>query len=115
LKVKHSKICSYTDDNSLSCKGDELEDIMLKLEEDAYTLLDYMISNGLVVNPNKTLFVLLSLKTKVLKELDNRETNITSRVAMDNIELANHTKLLRINIKISQGHEHFFGKGRLIK
>jgi hypothetical protein len=60
--------------------------------------------------------MLIGLKMKELKELHDRETKITARVGMDNKELLEHTKLLKTNIEILQRwHEHFFGKGGLIK
>jgi hypothetical protein len=46
LWVKHSK------STILSSNENDLYDIMLNLEEDANSLLEYIASDGLVTNPN---------------------------------------------------------------
>lgn len=52
--LKHSRVISYADDTSICVSSDTLEGLTIKLEEDAQSVLEYMASNGLVANDNKT-------------------------------------------------------------
>ena len=53
LWCKFSKIYSYDDDTTSSCKGKYWEEIIKNLKRDAEAILSYMASNGLVANASK--------------------------------------------------------------
>ena len=62
--VKHSIILNYADDTSTSHGGKDLNSVIGNLEEDATSILQFMASNGLVANPSKAEFMLLSNREK---------------------------------------------------
>ena len=49
---------TYADDTSSSVTGKTIEEVKLKLEEDAQLGLRFMASNGLVANPSKQHYLL---------------------------------------------------------
>ena len=54
-------IFNNPDDTSSSCQDKEIYKVMVKLQEDANQILDFMATNGLVANPMKTVFMILNL------------------------------------------------------
>ena len=58
--MTHSTAPTYADDTTTGTSGYNLEETILKLEEDANKVLSYMASNRLVANANKTSFLLLN-------------------------------------------------------
>ena len=57
--TKHAGVYTYADDTSTDASSKEVNEVITKLEEDAETILQFMASNGLVANPQKTTFMLL--------------------------------------------------------
>ena len=64
LWVKKSNLSSYADDTVSFIQGKDLEQLRVDLEEDAKHIFQFMRSNRLVVNPEKTKFLLLQNKKK---------------------------------------------------
>ena len=62
--LKYSSALTYADDTSSSITGKTIEEVKMKLEEDANNVLKFMASNGLVANPNKTTLLILNNKGK---------------------------------------------------
>ena len=60
--VKKSKLFNYADNRTSDSKGKKKEEILQNLEEDAQNILEFMTSNGLRANPNKTVFLMLNGK-----------------------------------------------------
>ena len=87
--VEHSTIFNYADDTSSSCTDKSTEVIKKKLEHDAEKMLEFMASNGLVANPNKTVFMLLGRKRN-----DTKNCQHTIKVGDSLITSSTHTKLL---------------------
>ena len=106
--IKHSHAFTYADDTQTNCSGNTDKEVILKLEEDAIDVLEFMASNGLVANPNKTVFMMMNSK------------NITGKKRMVNIDGAevtesDHSKLLGMNIDSKQNwKEHVLGKSGLV-
>ena len=63
--VTHSTIFNYADDTSSSLADKTVETIIEKLERDAEQMLCFMASNGLVANPDKTVFMMMGRKQKM--------------------------------------------------
>jgi hypothetical protein len=57
--VTHSEVFTYADDTSTDTSSRNVSEVIQCLEEDAEKILQYMASNGLVANPEKTVFMLL--------------------------------------------------------
>ena len=55
------EIFNYADDTISSCQDKEIYKVMVKLQEDANQILDFMATNWLVANPTKTVFMILNL------------------------------------------------------
>ena len=64
--LKHSSGLTYADDTSTSVKGDTIDEVIWKLEEDADLVLRFMASKGLVAYPSKTTFMILNNNNKAL-------------------------------------------------
>ena len=52
---------TYADDTTTRTLAKTLEELIMKMEEDASNVLSFMASNGLVANASKTSFVVLNL------------------------------------------------------
>ena len=57
LWTEHSFTFGFADDTSSSCSGDDFEEVLNNLEQDAEHILLFMASNCLVMNPEKTGFL----------------------------------------------------------
>ena len=64
LWVDHSTIFNYADNTSSNYADKSTQIIQEKLEHDAKNMLEFMASNGLVANPNKTVFMLMGKKSR---------------------------------------------------
>ena len=62
--LKYSTAHNYADDTESGTTAKTLEEVKLKLEEDARNVLQFMASNGLKANPSKTTLMLLNGKNK---------------------------------------------------
>ena len=54
-----SEICNFADDNILFTRGNNLEEVISKLEDDLGTTLKWLSENGMVANPEKFQLMLL--------------------------------------------------------
>ena len=103
--VKYSSLFGYADDTSSSCKGKCIVKLLRELEEDAKRILQFMASNGLVANPNKTAFIILNQKG---------ETKHSVKVGNYTVKQESSTKLLGMIIDDNQKWKnHVIGKGGL--
>ena len=75
--VKHSSIFNYADYSTSSCSGEDEDTIITKLEEDATGILEFMASNGLVANPDKTVFMMMNCKKR--EETEEKKDNMKVR------------------------------------
>ena len=62
LFVKHSEICNYADDNSLSVADNSIDEIISKIESDVESLGIWFQNNHMLLNQNKCQFMLLESK-----------------------------------------------------
>ena len=60
--LKFCKVTTYADDTKTCVSHKLLARVIQMLEEDAKNVLEFMASNGLVVNPKKTAFMVLNHK-----------------------------------------------------
>ena len=95
LWLKHSSGLTYADDTSTSVTGDNIEEVILKLEEDADLILRFMASNGLVANPKKTTLMILNHNNK-------SHTQVEVKVGQDTISQEKSSKLLGVIINESE-------------
>lgn len=104
--LKHSTAHTYADDTKTSVTAKTMEEMKLKLEEDARRVLRFMASNGLKANPNKTTLLIINGK----KEEDT-EINIDGEV----VHQDHAAKLLGLTIEDSQKWDkQISGKGGVI-
>ena len=82
--LEHSTAPTYADDTTTGTSGFSLCQVLKNVEEDAYKVLQFMASNGLVANAKKTSFLLLNYKqcepkisVKIGNELVTRESTAT--------------------------------------
>ena len=61
--VNQSKLFSFADDTSSSCHGGRCK--LIDLQKDANGILEFMASNGLVANPNESVFLEMNQKRKM--------------------------------------------------
>ena len=99
--LKNSKAFNYADDTSTSSKANTMEEMKEKLEVDAVEVLRFMASNGLVANPQKTVFMILNNKSGERQTIE---------VGNDKIEESEHTKLLGMEIQENQKWSVHFKK-----
>ena len=48
-----SEVCNFADDNIIFARGKNLEEVIIKLEDDLYTTIKWLSENGMVANPKK--------------------------------------------------------------
>ena len=93
--LKHSKAFTFADDTQTNCKGKTKEEILRLLEEDSENVLNFMASNGLVANPDKTVFM-------TLNEKNPNPVNEKITVGGSEIPQSKDTKLLGMKVHESQ-------------
>ena len=87
LFITDADIANYADDNSpYACKGD-IESVIIKLENDSKTLIEWVSNNGLKANPDKFHLLLSSSDNNILVNVEN-DKNFNSQ----------HEKLLGVVI-----------------
>ena len=57
-----SEICNFADDNTMFACGNNIQEIVIKLENDLGILLDWFSKNGMIANPEKFKIMFLGLK-----------------------------------------------------
>ena len=108
--MSHSTLFNYADDTSSSLADRSVETIKEKLESDAEKMLCFMASNGLVANPDKTVYMMLGRKKA---EIEANPLSI--KVGTTIIKNSKSTRLLGVTIDEQQNwNEQFHGKGGLI-
>ena len=65
-----SKICSFADDNTIFACGNNIQEIVIKLENDLGLLLDWFSKNGMIANPEKFKIMFHGLKDERLLRLN---------------------------------------------
>jgi hypothetical protein len=61
--LKQSEATTYADDTGTYSSGQNIEEVVPKLEHDAEEVLKFMASNGLIANALKTTLIILNNKT----------------------------------------------------
>ena len=66
-----SEICNFADDNTIFTRGNNLEEVIIKLEDDLCTTLKWFSENGMVANPEKFQLMFLGTNSdqRLLKKL----------------------------------------------
>ena len=59
-----SKICNFADDNTCYACEDTIDKVIIKLEDDMDTILDWFCKNSMVANAGKFQFIILGHKYK---------------------------------------------------
>ena len=79
-----SEVYNFTDDNTLSFCGHDLQEIVTNLENDLCKLLKWFKDNLMVVNPKKFQVMFLGMKANRRLRLNNEDKKIN---ATDNVKL----------------------------
>ena len=104
--LKHSIAHNYADDTESATTGKTLEELKLKLEEDAKNVLRYMASNGLKANPSKTTLMVLNGKNSAPMSITVGDSQVTQEKS---------AKLLGVQIDDDQKwSSQITGKGGVI-
>jgi hypothetical protein len=93
--LEWSRAITYADDTSTSYSSQLLNTVTSNLEKDAINVLNFMASNGLVANPNKTVFMLMNCRLVDDKPIDVKVGNVM-------ITQVHHAKLLGMSINDKQ-------------
>jgi hypothetical protein len=102
-------IYTYADDTSSSCQDSVDQVVIKKLQEDAKSILEFMASNGLVVNPSKTVFMMVHNEQK--------DNNLPKKIKVGDHEIleSKSAELLGVVMDNDQKWKiHFCGKGGLL-
>ena len=91
--TEHSGVFTYADDTSTDTSSKNIEEVLQRMEKDADGILRYMASNGLVANPQKTVFMMLGNRS-------GKECTI--KVGNAHITQATTAKLLGMEINEDQ-------------
>ena len=63
--IEKSSTTNFADDNTIYASGDNIEDVIYKLETDIENALNWFYANGMVANPNKFQIMFLGTKQRV--------------------------------------------------
>jgi hypothetical protein len=85
--LEYSRAITNADDTSTSATSKSMEKVLAKLEKDAFNVITYMTSYGLVANPKKTVLMILNNKSK-------SENDIEIKIGDAKIMQEHNTKLL---------------------
>ena len=75
-----SEICNFADDNKIFTRGNNLEEVIIKLEGDLCTTLKWFFENGMVANPEK--FQLMNNDQKLCLKIDDQMVNQCQQVKL---------------------------------
>ena len=69
-----SEICNFADDNTIFTRGNNLEEVIVKLEDDLCTALKWFTKNGTIANPKKFQLIFLGTNSdqKLCLEIDDQ-------------------------------------------
>ena len=90
------EICNFADDNNLYSCGHDLQEIVTKLENDLYKLLECLRNNGMVVKPREFQLMFLGMKTNRRLRLNIAGKKIN---ATDYVKLLGIKKRRQINVQ----------------
>ena len=62
--IEHCKMYNYADDNTMSLSAPSLNEVKGKLQNDTHNAIQWFIDNGMVPNPSKFQFMVISNKKK---------------------------------------------------
>ena len=79
-----SEICNFADDNTISTRGNILEEVIIKLEDDLCTTLKWSSENGMAANPEKFQLMFLGTKSdqKLCLKIDDQIINQCQQVKL---------------------------------
>ena len=68
-----SEICNFADDNTIFTRGNNLEEVIVKLEDDLCTALKWFTENGSIANLKKFQLIFLGTNSdqKLCLEIDD--------------------------------------------
>ena len=90
-----SEICNFADDNTIFACGNDIREIVIKLENDVGLLLDWFSKNGVIANPEKFQIMFLGLKDERYLRLNiaGKKLPTTDTVKLLGIQTDNQLKL----------------------
>ncbi len=118
--IKHGDIFMYADDTTLCVSGDDVNDIVMKLESDMKSISTWLSENKLFLNTDKTKVMLVGTSAKL-----RSVNNVQFRVTVDNkvLENVNSYKCLGVIVdnelkwhnQVSDVMRKVFGKLALLR
>ena len=100
----HATMDNFADDSTSSISGKDPADLVMKLESDAKRISNYMISNALLLAPEKTVLMIAAGQKKMRSE---ETKNLTVTVGGHVIKQSRSAKLLGITINQDLTHSDF--------
>ena len=91
--TENAGVFMYADDTSTDASSKIVQEVVDKLERDAKGIMEFMASNGLVANPQKTVFIFLGNK---------QEEPVSVKIGGTQIQQSTTAKLLGIEIDEEQ-------------
>ena len=97
--IKHSDICNYADDNTLSFADCNVDKIIHNLENEIKILVDWFKSNGFVLNGDKCQFLIIenskctSTDTRSIK-IENKEITECKKGKLRGVTIDKHINMV---------------------
>ena len=90
-----SEICNFADDNTIFACGNNIQEIVIKLENDLGRLLDWFSKNGMIANPEKFQIMFLGLRDErsLRLNIEGKKLPVTDTVKLLGIQIDNKLKL----------------------
>ena len=90
-----SEICNFADDNTIIACGNNIQEIVIKLENDLGLLLDCFSETGMIANPEKFQIMFLGLKNERCLHLniEGKKLPTSDTVKLLSIQIDNELKL----------------------
>ena len=90
-----SEICNFADDNTIFACGNNIQEIVIKLENDLGLLLDWFAKNGMIENSEKFQIMFLGLKDErcLRLNIEGKKLPTTDTVKLLGIQIDNKLKL----------------------
>ena len=90
-----SNIANYADDNSPYAVGRDIESVILQLEEDSKTLINWVCNNGLKANPDKFHLITTCSNPNISVNVDGYEIQNSSQENLLGITIDNKLRNVR--------------------
>ena len=92
-----SEICNFADDNTIFACGNNIQEIVIKLENDLRLLLDWFSKNAMIANPEKFQIMFLGLKDErcLCLNIEGKKLPTTDTVKLLCIQIDNELKLFQ--------------------